>query len=57
MMTAANIAKGLGISKIKVNYLFSELLGDNLFEKCPMNETLIKTHERNHLIENYLDGI
>ena len=57
MMTAANIAKGLGIRKIKINYLYSELLGDNLFETCPMKHTLIRNKDPRDLVEHYLDGV
>ena len=57
MMTAANIAKGLGIGKIKVNYLYSELLGDNLFEQCPMKHTLIRNKDPKYLVEHYLEGV
>ncbi len=32
MMTAAAIARGLGIDKIAINYLFSEKMGESMFD-------------------------
>ena len=57
MMTAAHIAKGLGHSKIRVNYLFSELMSESLFEEDPLPDIAIKKKDKNELIQKYLDGI
>ena len=57
MMTAAHIAKGLGHTKIRVNYLFSELMASDLFWEPPLPSSALKTKEKKHLIEKYLDGI
>jgi hypothetical protein len=56
-MTAANIARALGIKNIRVNYLISEILFDTIFEKCPMKELIIRKFDKEHIVKNYLEGI
>ena len=36
LMTAAQIAKGIGHAKIRINYLYCELLAGWIFEECPL---------------------
>lgn len=57
MMTASQIAKGLGMNKIKVNYLFSELLASYLFEYDPLPHAAIRTKDKNKIVATYLDGV
>ena len=57
-MTAANIAKGMGQEKFKINYLYSELLERHIFpECCPMGGLTMKNFEKDHIVREYLDGI
>ena len=46
MMTAAAIARGLGIDKIAINYLFSEKMSGSMFEKNPMSELVVNQKEK-----------
>ncbi len=57
MMTAAVIAKGLGIEKIGINYLFSEKMGGQMFDKNPMTKLVVNQKDKDYVKENYLDGI
>lgn len=57
MMTAAGIARGLGHSKIRINYLYSEILQPHMFERCPLAETCLRKLDKKVVVEKYLDGI
>lgn len=56
-MTAAQIAKGLGHTKIRINYLYSELMASHIFEDCVLQEITIKTKDKDYIVSTYLDGI
>ena len=56
-MTAAQIAKALGHTTIKINYVLSEKLGWNNYEKCPMQQLIMKVKERKEVVDKYLEGI
>ena len=45
MMTAAGIAKELGLPKIHINYLYSEFMSDRLYQKNPFENTIISTKD------------
>jgi hypothetical protein len=57
MMTAAQIAKGLGQSKIRINYLYTEHMANHIFEENPLEDTTIKHMEKKNVVEKYLDGV
>lgn len=57
MMTAAGIAKALGIQKIKVNYQYCELLAVDLYEECPLKDLTILNMEKSKVVSEYLEGI
>ena len=57
LMTAAHIAKGLGHAKVRVNYLFCELLAPHIFEECPLDQIAMKVKKKEHIVKTYLDNV
>ncbi len=49
MMTAAQIAKCLGQTKIRINYLFSELLQTRDFDENPLPTIAMNSKDKKEL--------
>ena len=56
-MTAAQIAKCFGHTKIRINYLFSELLQTRDFDENPLPSIAMSTKDKKELSQRYLDGV
>ena len=57
MMTAAGIAKGLDLPKFHVNYLFSELMSEHMFNTNPLKKTILSSRTKDQIVKDYLDGV
>lgn len=45
------------MTKFTINYLFSELMGSNLFNECPLGLISIRNMDKEVIVREYLDGI
>jgi hypothetical protein len=50
MMTAAQIAKELGLAKIQVNYLYREWMSERIYESNPLEDINVAVKEDQHLV-------
>ena len=57
MMTAAGIAKGLDLPKFHVNYIYSELMSEHMFDTNPLKKTVLSSKSKEHIVQQYLDGV
>ena len=56
-MTAANVSKAMDIDKIRVNYIYSELLSRTFFLKNPLPHLEINSKEKEVIKKKFLKGI
>ena len=57
MMTAAAIAKGLGLPKFQVNNLYSEIMLERYFDKNPLKKMVASGRDQKKVVEQYFDGV
>ena len=50
MMTAAGIAKGLEIPKFNINYLYSEIMSEHMFDTNPLKKTILSSKSKDHIV-------
>jgi hypothetical protein len=57
MMTAAQIAKELGLSKITINHRLAEWLDESFYDNDPIKPLNLLNKSKDHLVATFLDGI
>ena len=50
MMTAAGIAKVLDLPKFHVNYLYSEIMSEHMFDANPLKKTILSSKSKDHIV-------
>ena len=57
VQTATQIAKKIGITKIKINYKLSELLATCFFPENPIDKLITRTKEHDKILKDFSEGI